>query len=54
MLLFLTSALCLVFLGVSTVDLGRGMFGRGTGKGREFGETEVGGNKMGNFLRRDP
>jgi len=31
---------------------GWGRFGRGTGKGKEFRETEVGENKMGNFLMR--
>jgi len=45
----LTSALCLVFLGVSTVDLGWGL-----GERREFGETVVCGNKISNFLRRGP
>jgi len=33
---------------------GCGRFRRGTGKGKEFRETEVGENKMGNFLMRGP
>ncbi len=54
MLFLLTSALCLVFLGFlpKILGVGCGRFGRGTGKGKEFRETEVGENKMGNLLMR--